>query len=362
MANPQHLEWLHEGVEAWNARRKREDFIPDFELLDFNAVFAAQGGREGSRIELAGYNLRNANLRGAKLVTANLRNADLLSANLQSANLFGADLGRANLRGAIVTTVNSGSGKHDLGEPAYTDLSGVRILTQEQLDTMVGDTGVILPQDLHHPAHWPDPELPTETVDLETAEAGLTLAGSDVTITQQDPPRPAVKGTFTSLVVAVRSRSTAEIRQSLMANYGDASSLAKYMVDQIQREIAAHLMTPVPNEVEKCSEYNARLNFLRETLVVVESLNARIPAGSIPELSEQDAKDLKEKLIALADRLQVAIRYLDSHTGTYGNLWKLGMIGMGTSLLGLFGIPANPGALVAAGVVGASTFRVIFSK
>ncbi len=26
MANPQHLEWLKEGVEAWNRRREREDF------------------------------------------------------------------------------------------------------------------------------------------------------------------------------------------------------------------------------------------------------------------------------------------------------------------------------------------------
>ncbi len=31
MANQQHIEWLLEGVEAWNARREREESVPDFE-------------------------------------------------------------------------------------------------------------------------------------------------------------------------------------------------------------------------------------------------------------------------------------------------------------------------------------------
>ena len=35
MGNPQHLEWLLEGRKAWNARREREDFGPDFEGVDF---------------------------------------------------------------------------------------------------------------------------------------------------------------------------------------------------------------------------------------------------------------------------------------------------------------------------------------
>ena len=51
MANSQHIEWLHEGVETWNKRRERgRDFTPD---------------------------LRNADLRSADLSNANLREADL---------------------------------------------------------------------------------------------------------------------------------------------------------------------------------------------------------------------------------------------------------------------------------------------
>ncbi|WP_392662947.1 pentapeptide repeat-containing protein [Amaricoccus sp. B4] len=329
MANPQHLEWLLEGVEAWNARREREDFVPG----------------------LSGAKLRGAKLRGANLWGADLRGADLWGADLRGADLWGADL-----RGANVKSVYSSMGTNDAGVPEYTDLKSTIELIQEQLDKMDGDTGVILPEGLHHPAHWPDPEMPGQAIEEAfSVEEQIETRG-------QDPHLPATRGVSTNLVVAVRARSTAEIRQSLTGTYSEASSLAQYMVEQIQREIAAHLMVPVPNDAEKLSEYNARLNFLRETLVVVENLHARLPVGSAPDLSEQDAAILKEKLIALADRLQIAISYLDSHTGTYGNLWKFGMIGLGTSLLGLFGIPANPGALVAAGVVGASTFRVIFSK
>ncbi|MCF6303806.1 MAG: hypothetical protein L3J33_00340 [Rhodobacteraceae bacterium] len=31
MSNPQHLEWLLEGVEAWNARRREDDYVPYIE-------------------------------------------------------------------------------------------------------------------------------------------------------------------------------------------------------------------------------------------------------------------------------------------------------------------------------------------
>lgn len=34
MANPQHIKWLLEGVDKWNARREREVFVPDFEGAD----------------------------------------------------------------------------------------------------------------------------------------------------------------------------------------------------------------------------------------------------------------------------------------------------------------------------------------
>ena len=63
MANPQHLERLREGVEAWNKRREREDFQPDFEEADIASekAFSAAGA--------------NASYSGPAFFGANFRNA-----------------------------------------------------------------------------------------------------------------------------------------------------------------------------------------------------------------------------------------------------------------------------------------------
>ena len=49
MANPQHIEWLLEGVETWNARLLEGDFTPDFEGADIYEEFRKAGklDREG---------------------------------------------------------------------------------------------------------------------------------------------------------------------------------------------------------------------------------------------------------------------------------------------------------------------------
>ncbi|MEM1361054.1 MAG: pentapeptide repeat-containing protein [Pseudomonadota bacterium] len=103
MANEQHVEWLCEGVETWNARRQREDFRPDF----------SEAGDLVDRLRTAGViasdhraNLVGANLKGANLRWANLRGADLRRANLSWAKLRGADLRGADLREAVLREAN----------------------------------------------------------------------------------------------------------------------------------------------------------------------------------------------------------------------------------------------------------------
>lgn len=96
MANPQHIEWLHEGVEAWNRRREQTDFIPDLSNADL------------SNRDLFCINLSNANLNGAKLCGTYLHKAKLVKAklfkvDLTSAKLFRAILTNANLFGANLT-------------------------------------------------------------------------------------------------------------------------------------------------------------------------------------------------------------------------------------------------------------------
>jgi hypothetical protein len=56
MANEQHLAWLKEGVEAWNARRARDDFIPD--LSEANLLGADLFGPILGRAILGRANLR----------------------------------------------------------------------------------------------------------------------------------------------------------------------------------------------------------------------------------------------------------------------------------------------------------------
>ena len=95
MANPQHIQWLKEGVAAWNARRDKADFFPDFSGANIPA--ALQGPLyDPSTIRtdthLDGINLKNASFRGASLSGIGLRRANLQSAQNATLSVVSADL------------------------------------------------------------------------------------------------------------------------------------------------------------------------------------------------------------------------------------------------------------------------------
>ncbi len=111
MADPEHTALLLKGVEAWNARRQTEPFVPDLSRLHFHEEFRERGRLDNSgqvhlnRIDLRGANLFNADLRcarlfDAKLIAANLKLSDLRGAHLDGADLSDADLTAARLQGA----------------------------------------------------------------------------------------------------------------------------------------------------------------------------------------------------------------------------------------------------------------------
>jgi uncharacterized protein YjbI with pentapeptide repeats len=85
MADPDHLNKLRQGVDAWNAWRQREPLI---------------------RPDLSGADLTRANLSEANLSQADLTKADLREATVSGANLAKADLTRANLRGTDLQHVD----------------------------------------------------------------------------------------------------------------------------------------------------------------------------------------------------------------------------------------------------------------
>jgi uncharacterized protein YjbI with pentapeptide repeats len=92
MANPEHLQILEQGVEAWNAWRGRNgSIIP-------NLYRANLGGADLSGAFLHGANLREADLSEANLSGADLSEAGLYRANFSGANLSGANLSETGLR------------------------------------------------------------------------------------------------------------------------------------------------------------------------------------------------------------------------------------------------------------------------
>ena len=108
MANPEHLEILKQGVEAWNEwRRENPKTSPD--LARPNLIEA-----DFRELDLSGANLSNADLVSAELFGADLRGADLRGANLGDADLRRASLIGARLIGADLTDANLT--RADLGE------------------------------------------------------------------------------------------------------------------------------------------------------------------------------------------------------------------------------------------------------
>ena len=101
MANAEHLNWLLEGVNSWNARRRQEPFDPE---LDAEDVSRRLGVQEREDIREIGAQLRGINLSGANLTDSTLRDTDLSSsqlslASLNRANLVGSRFDRSVLAG-----------------------------------------------------------------------------------------------------------------------------------------------------------------------------------------------------------------------------------------------------------------------
>jgi hypothetical protein len=100
MANPEHLEILKQGVEAWNkyTLEGRKQF-PDFSGANLRGGYL-------SRVNFNLANLSGADLTGARLIDSDLSNAILIDADCTDAELDGANLLYTNLEGANFTRAN----------------------------------------------------------------------------------------------------------------------------------------------------------------------------------------------------------------------------------------------------------------
>ncbi|MDE2991964.1 MAG: pentapeptide repeat-containing protein [Chloroflexota bacterium] len=114
MANADHIRWLLEGVQSWNARREQHDFWPDFDGANLSAILQGPSYELGVvrlGTSLEGINLANASLQGAILSGLGLVNSNLKEAKLQSASLFHTDLSGATLFHANLSRANLLSAK-----------------------------------------------------------------------------------------------------------------------------------------------------------------------------------------------------------------------------------------------------------
>jgi uncharacterized protein YjbI with pentapeptide repeats len=140
MANPEHLQILKQGAEAWNAWRSQNEGIrpdlrdadlSDTNLREANLCEANVASTDFSRADLTHVNLTEANLWGAFLTRTNLAKASLARAQLIHTTFAGANLGDTDLIGAYFLHANlvgadfSGAG---LSETVFinTDLTDMR--------------------------------------------------------------------------------------------------------------------------------------------------------------------------------------------------------------------------------------------
>ena len=104
MANREHISWILEGVQSWNARREQNNFLPDFDGANLPALF--QGASYNPASIHLGTSLEGINLKKAYLRNANLSGHGLARADLTDAQLHGASLASADLRSATLQLAN----------------------------------------------------------------------------------------------------------------------------------------------------------------------------------------------------------------------------------------------------------------
>ena len=113
MANSWHIEWLKEGVQRWNRRRKRVPFEPDlsganfFELLPQDFRDDPKTSRYFEKIDLSDANLEGSDLSRlnfykAKFDRANLLNADLTRSNFSQSTFRKTDLSDVSFEYSIL--------------------------------------------------------------------------------------------------------------------------------------------------------------------------------------------------------------------------------------------------------------------
>lgn len=157
--------------------------------------------------------------------------------------------------------------------------------------------------------------------------------------------------------------SIAQIRAEVRTVYPDLQDRLAYMVQLVLDERSKFALIPKPNELEALEEYEKEQEFLHTLQAGLISVHEDMPRLTEETVSEADAETIKEQLFKLAELANQAIHYLDNHQGTYGGLYKIGLIsGIAGLLSTIPGVNFTTGAALPTLIFGAQTFRVIVDR
>lgn len=176
------------------------------------------------------------------------------------------------------------------------------------------------------------------------------------------PARPAPNLRREVFLPVVSTLTTRQITEVLRSSYPDLRGRAGHILAMVQQEKAMFALLPIPNEPEQLDEYRAKDAFLDTMIAGLVSLAEDLPETP-PRADAATAKKLKEKLKNLATAVDDAITYLDRHEGTYGGLWKVGVISAVAGLLALIsGAAFLPATLLPTAVLGAQTVKLSIKR
>lgn len=135
MPDEQHMQWLLEGVKAWNERRRTAPFKPNLTGLFVLGKFQDNGQEP----DLAGIDLEDAELEGCDFSKVVLNGASFVRSNLKDANfsessLNDTDLSDANLDGSILQYAKIRSAKFDRSSMVRAFLVGSEIYGSSFVD------------------------------------------------------------------------------------------------------------------------------------------------------------------------------------------------------------------------------------
>ena len=149
------------------------------------------------------------------------------------------------------------------------------------------------------------------------------------------------------------------IRSTISGFYPDLQYRISYLVKLVLEERARFALLPIPNEAEAHTQYEKEDRFLQLMQAGLISVHQDLPTIQNGDITNDDALLIRDQLIKVANLANSAVNYLDQDNGTYGGLYKIGLIsGIAGLLSTIPGVSFLEGAILPSAILGAQTIRL----